>query len=100
MRRDLPAVPAASPDGRRLAFVWNNQLWALSLADRPELEQLTRLDKPVSAAAWSPDGRAIAALMFDVTMPVRAVALFRPGDQGSLELRQLGTYAYGPLSWR
>jgi hypothetical protein len=93
-------APAASPDGRRLAFVWNNQLWALSLADRPELEQLTRLDKPVSAAAWSPDGRAIAALMFDVTMPVRAVALFRPGDQGSVEMRPLGTYPYGPLSWR
>jgi hypothetical protein len=94
------AAPAASPDGRRLAFVWNNQLWALSLAGRPELEQLTQLDKSVSAAAWSPDGRAIAALMFDVTMPVRAVALFRPGDQRSLEMRPLGTYPYGPLSWR
>ena len=94
------AAPAVSPDGRRVAFVWNNQLWALTLARSPELEQLTQLDRAVSAAAWSPDGRAIAALMFDVSMPVRAVALFRVGDARSLEIRPLPVYPYGPLSWR
>jgi WD40 repeat protein len=95
-----PAVaPAASPDGRRLAFVWNNQVWSLTLTGKPELTQLTRFGKQVTSAAWSPDGRALAALMFDVSMPVRALALFRPDDQRSLEFRQLPVYPYGPISW-
>jgi hypothetical protein len=101
---ELVATPAAAtavrPDGRRVAFVWNNQLWGLSLGATPELEQLTQLDKPVTAAAWSPDGRAIAALMFDVSMPVRAIALFRPDDARSLEIRTVAAYPYGPLSWQ
>ena len=54
----------------------------------------------MTSAAWSPDGGALAALMFDVSMPVRSLALFRPGDQRSLEFRQLPVYPYGPLSWR
>ena len=94
------AAPAVRPDGRRVAFVWNNQLWALTFGPTPELEPLTQLDRAVTAAAWSPDGRAIAALMFDVSMPVRAVALFRPDDARSLEIRPLSVYPYGPLSWR
>jgi dipeptidyl aminopeptidase/acylaminoacyl peptidase len=94
------SAPAVSPNGRTLAFVWNNQLWALTLTGRPELTQLTALQKPVTSAAWSPDGSAIAALMFDVTMPVRSLVLFRPGDQKSLIFREVGVYPYGPLSWR
>jgi Tol biopolymer transport system component len=94
------SAPAASPNGRTLAFVWNNQLWALTLTGRPELTQLTALQKPVTSAAWSPDGSSLAALMFDVTMPVRSLALFRPGDQKSLVFRALGVYPYGPISWR
>jgi len=94
------AAPAVSPDGRRVAFVWNNQLWGLSLAGRPELTQLTRLGKSVTAAAWSPDGTALAALLFDVSMPVRTVVLFRPGDESSVVARELPVYPYGPLSWR
>jgi hypothetical protein len=94
------SAPAISPDGGTLAFVWNNQLWALKLAGRPELSQLTAMPKPVTAGAWSPDGSALAVLMFDVTMPVRSMALFRPGDQKSVVFRELGAYAYGPISWR
>jgi len=94
------AAPAASPDGKTLAFVWNNQLWSLKLVGQPDLTQLTALAKPVTAAAWSPDGSAIAALMFDVSMPVRSMALFRPGDQKSMVFRDLGVYPYGPISWR
>jgi Tol biopolymer transport system component len=81
-----------SPDGKTLAFVWNNQLWSLRLVGAPELTQLTAMPKPVTAAAWSPDGSAIAALMFDVSMPVRSMALFRPGDQKSVVFRDLGVY--------
>ena len=94
------AVPAVSPDGRTLAFVWNSQLWSLKLSGRPELTQLTAMPKPVTAAAWSPDGGALAVLMFDVSMPVRSMALFRPGDQKSMVFRELGVYPYGPISWR
>lgn len=93
-------APAVSPDGRKLAFVWNRQLWSLGLAGEPELEQLTRMPKSVSAAAWSPDGKALAILLFDVSMPVRSLALLRPGDASSLEVRTLPVYPYGPLSWR
>ena len=94
------AAPAVSPDGRTLAFVWNSQLWSLKLSGRPELTQLTAMPKPVTAGAWSPDGGALAVLMFDVSMPVRSMALFRPGDQKSMVFRELGVYPYGPISWR
>jgi WD40 repeat protein len=93
------AMPAANPDGKRVAIVWNNQLWQLTLDGAHELTQLTQLEKAVSAAAWSPDGRALAAVMFDVSMPVRALVLFRPGDDASVEVRQLGLYPFGPISW-
>jgi hypothetical protein len=94
------SAPAASPDGKTLAFVWNNQLWSLALTGRPELTQLSALPKSVTSAAWSPDGSSLAAIMFDVSMPVRSLALFRPGDQKSVVFRELGVYPYGPISWR
>ena len=93
-------APAVRPDGRALAFVWNNQLWQLTLTTRPELTQLTNLAKPVTAGAWSPDGTAIAVLMNDVSMPLRTLVLFKPGDEKSVVVRQLSVYPYGPLSWR
>jgi len=100
-RVTTPATrPAASPDGGRVAFVWKGQLWALSLAGRPALERLTRLPNAVTAGAWSPDGRAVAVTMAGVSVPARAVALFRPGEPASLEIRRLAVAPYGPLSWR
>jgi hypothetical protein len=92
-------APAVSRDGRRLAFVWNNQLWSLALVGQPELIQLTRMTKSVTSAAWSPDGKALAVLQNDVSMPVRSVVLLRPGDQSSMVVHQLPVYPYGPLSW-
>ncbi|AHG87851.1 WD40-like beta Propeller containing protein [Gemmatirosa kalamazoonensis] len=94
------SAPVVSPDGRRLAFVWNQQLWAMPLVGRPELTQLTRLGKSVTAGAWSPDGQSMAAVTYDVSMPMRLVVLFRPGDPQSAVVRQLSVYPYGPLSWR
>jgi hypothetical protein len=94
------SLPAISPDGRRLAMVWNNQLWTLSLDDKHELTQVTRFDAAVSAAAWSPDGSAFAVLLWNVSLPVKALVLFRPGDEKSQVVKNLSFYPYGPISWR
>lgn len=93
-------LSAVSPDGGTLAFVWNRQLWSMTLTGNPELAQLTHLPKSVSAATWSPDGKAIALLMFDVSMPVKSLALLRPGDERSIVFLPLNVYPYGPISWR
>jgi hypothetical protein len=96
----VPAsFPAVHPNGSRVALVWNNQLWALSPDGRHDLTQLTQLEKPAAAAAWSPDGTALAVIMHDVSLPVKALVLFRPGDERSLVVRQLPFYPYGPISW-
>jgi Tol biopolymer transport system component len=93
-------LPAVSPDGRKLALVWNNQLWTLGLDGERQLEQITRFDKAVAAAAWSPDGKAMALLLWDVALPVRALVLARPGSPDAPEVRPLGFYPFGPISWR
>ena len=92
-------LPAVSPDGGRVALVWNNQLWTLTLDARHELTQVTHADKPVASAAWSPDGTALAVLFSDVTMPVKSLLLVRPGDPRSAVTRQLSFYPFGPMSW-
>ena len=92
--------PAVSPDGRRVALVWNNQVWVLTLDGRHELTQLTHADKPVASAAWSPDGSALAVLLWNVTMPVRSLLLVRLGDDRSTVVRELPFSPFGPMSWR
>jgi dipeptidyl aminopeptidase/acylaminoacyl peptidase len=91
--------PAVSPDGRRVALVWNGQVWVLSLDDRHELAQVTRADKPVASAAWSPDGNSLAVLQWNVTMPARSLLLLRPGEDRSAVVRELDFYPFGPMSW-
>ena len=92
-------LPAASPDGRRVALVWNNQLWTLTLDGRHELSQVTRAENPVAAAAWSPDGTALAVIFSGVSMPVKSLLLMRPGDERSAVMRPLSFYPFGPMSW-
>jgi hypothetical protein len=91
--------PTVSPDGGRVAFVWNGQLWGLTLDGRHELMQLTHLDQPVSAANWSPDGTALAVLQSNVTKPVKSLLLFRPGNERGAVVRELPFYPFGPISW-
>jgi dipeptidyl aminopeptidase/acylaminoacyl peptidase len=52
--------PAFSPDGRRLLFARGGQLWTLD-AGGGEPRRLTDWSPGFGAAAWSPDGRWIAA---------------------------------------
>jgi hypothetical protein len=92
-------LPAVRPDGARVALVWNNQLWTLTLDGRRELTQVTHASNPVAAAAWSPDGNALAVILSDVTMPVKALLLLRPGDERSAVVRKLSFYPFGPMSW-
>lgn len=60
--------PAWSPDGAWVAFLSDRdgkrQLYRIAVAGG-EAEKLTSGDEPVSAFAWSPDGRAIAITMTD-----------------------------------
>ena len=83
-----------------MGFVWNKQLWVLGLDERRELTQITAFPNQIASAAWSPDGTAFAVLTFDVILPVRALVLFRPGDQDSLVILELSFYPYGPISWQ
>jgi dipeptidyl aminopeptidase/acylaminoacyl peptidase len=102
------AQPRWSPDGQSLAFVRKpdakepGQLHVLSLAGG-EARALTSLEKGVSSAAWSPDGRRIAFLSVqnpgvDVkekkkpkNEPARIVTRpeFRWNDQGFLDFEHL-----------
>ena len=91
--------PAVTRDGRRVALVWNNQLWTLALDGRRELAQVTHADKPVAAAAWSPDGTALAVLLSNVTMPVKSLLLMRLGDERGMTVRELSFYPFAPISW-
>jgi len=93
------SAPAVSPDGRKVAMVWNNQLWTLTLDGKPELTQVSRFEKPVTAAAWSPDGKAFAVLLFDLSLPDKVLVLFRPGDEKSEVKKPLEFRPYGPLTW-
>jgi hypothetical protein len=92
--------PAVSPDGKRVALVWNNQVWTLALDDRRQIVRVTRMEKPVASAAWSPDGSALAVLQWNVTMPAKTLLLLRPGDERSTVVRELEFYPFGPMSWR
>lgn len=93
------ALPAVSPDGKKVALVWQTQLWSLGLDGKHELTQLTRSDKPVGAAAWSPTGDALAVTLWDVNLPLRLIWIFKPGDEQSQAVRPVPFYPYGPMSW-
>lgn len=93
-------LPTVNPmDPNRVALVWNGQLWQITLDDDHALTQLTNFTHPVTAAAWSPDGSALAVLQWDEVLPFQSILLFKPGDESSGELRQLSSYPRGPLSW-
>lgn len=51
-----PLMPAVSPDGKQVAFVYNKHLWIMNL-DGSSLRQVTKSDSEESYPAWSPDGK-------------------------------------------
>ncbi|HSR50148.1 MAG TPA: hypothetical protein VLV83_04925, partial [Acidobacteriota bacterium] len=56
--------PALSPDGNKVAFIWNGEDPAgdlyLRMVEAESLLRLTRTPQPERLPAWSPDGRSIA----------------------------------------
>ena len=89
--------PAMSPDGSRVAFLWNKQAWSF---DGTTITQLTHSSHEVSGVAWSPDGSALAVIWADVSLPLKQLGVFRVGNESSLVVRNLPFYPYGPLTWR
>jgi len=57
---DDARTPAVSPDGRRVAFVYQGHLWAVNL-DGTGLKQITTDSGGEERPAWSPDGQSLAA---------------------------------------
>jgi Tol biopolymer transport system component len=53
--------PIWSPDGRRLAFIWNYRLVTIG-ADGKGRRRLSRAGEFVGDAAWSPNGRTLAVV--------------------------------------
>jgi len=51
-------APALSPDGKQVAFVSLNQLWLMTVGEKPR--QLTRDAFYKQGPAWSPDGKKLA----------------------------------------
>jgi dipeptidyl aminopeptidase/acylaminoacyl peptidase len=96
LRWRIPAQPALSPDGRRVAFVVSENdfeqsrtvthLWWVDIESR-QARRLTHTDAGAAAPRWSPDGRWLAFLSArreNSTKPVRQVWLL-PSDGGEAQ---------------
>jgi hypothetical protein len=93
--------PAVTHDGGRVLFVWNDQLWMLTLDGQSALTRLTAFDRAVMSGTWSPDDAIIGALIparVGGGLPLEALVVFRPGDSQSRAV-PLPFVPYGPISW-
>lgn len=57
---DSASQPAASPDGRRIAFVHHGHIWLMNL-DGGGVKQLSSSNSGEKSPSWSPDGKWLAA---------------------------------------
>lgn len=72
-----PKHPAASPDGKKIAFSMSAHIWVIN-SDGTGLRQVTTGDKLETHPCWSPDGKYIACMsagMFEVKSATVIAAL-------------------------
>jgi hypothetical protein len=92
--------PSVSPDGSRALFVWNGQLWTLTLDGQGTLTRVTAFERAVESGGWSPDGTAIAVILFgDAGVTLPSLGILRPGSEEA-QVVQLPFRPHGPISWR
>lgn len=104
-RVDGPLHPSVSPDGSQIAFVRNQQIWAVG-TDGSNLRLLVQGPDGYLSPTWSPDGRFIAFLRQTGQSSIhQSILLYDPENQvyhlvdlsPNLELFQAPA---PPLSWR
>lgn len=72
-----PKHPAASPDGKKIAFAMSAHIWVIN-ADGSGLRQVTTGSKEETHPCWSPDGKNIACMsagMFEVKSATAIAAI-------------------------
>ncbi len=93
--------PAVSPDGRRVAFLWQQKdgkppaAWVKSL-DREDPIRIGSRDGRHSSPVWSPDGKALAYLWIGID---RTEVLLAGAEEGSGE-RVLAAFPYSSYVFR
>lgn len=95
---DDARTPAVSPDGRRVAFVYQGHLWAVNL-DGSGLKQITAGAGGEERPTWSPDGQSLAA----ATKEYGKVLLISVRDGHITELKNAedrAMQASGRITWR
>lgn len=95
---DDARTPAVSPDGKRVAFVYQGHLWAVGL-DGTGLKQITTGSDGEERPAWSPDGQSLAA----ATKKDKLVILISVKDGRMRELKNPDDrtmQSSGRITWR
>jgi serine/threonine protein kinase len=106
--KDVDTNPTFSPDGQRMAFVRANDPdpgkyhVLIANADGTDEKSIASgpMSKNVGETSWSPDGKLLAAVYFDLTQnSIMAVAGFDP-DSGAMRLIAKPQYALiNYVSW-
>ncbi len=88
-----PKHPAASPDGKKIAFAMSAHIWVIN-SDGTGLRQVTSGDKIETHPCWSPDGKYIACMsygMFEVKTST-AIAAVPASNATTIDLNNDSPY--------
>ena len=62
MKIDDLSQPAVSPNGQRIAFIFNGDVWKVNL-DGSRLKQRTSTDQTEAEPVWAPDSQSLALVV-------------------------------------